>query len=660
MKKLFLGTAMLLLALALVSVAQDSPYRALIDEICGDCCIYKDADLATVFDSTYVDVEETGLSHVTRHTLTKVLTWSGAKQMTAIRLDYDPASNFFEAKEIKVHRKCGKVENVDVSNPYDHPQPQHMIYWGTRMKVYELPRLNPGDAVEVKTYMKGFLIAYLEEELFADEGDERYIPPMRGHYYDNIYFQENNPLREKVYQIRLLDSMPGQFKVYNSGIFSAVEFDGDTHTVYSFWAKKQPAYKHEPRQPDHSDFVPKVVFATVKDWPEKSRWFFQVNNEILMPDEAVTAKAQEIVKGLKTKDEQIDAILHWTAQNIRYSGITMGKGEGYTLHSGMMTLNDRCGVCKDIAGMSISLLRGAGFTVFPAMTMAGARVEDVPADQFNHCVVAIKQDDGSYRMIDPTWAPYAMATWSHAEANQNYVIGSPEGEQRMEIQYWPAEDNQTLIDLKGSIDKEGTLTGTITIKGSGYGDTRIRRGIAYRPAEYRDAQFADWISNFADNFEITTVTTTDIDDLDKPYVLTLKFKAPEYAIVAGDQMLFKPVLSNFIKAHPRTFDFVYEYSGHDERTNPMHVWNTRNCILTEAIKLPSGFKIANAPDAQDQGGDWAGCQTEVGQKGNTLTTKIDYRVNQRTIPAKYYDQVKGAYDTVMDFSNNIWLVKKGS
>ncbi|MBU0517590.1 hypothetical protein KJ564_01475, partial [bacterium] len=71
-------------------------------------------------------------------------------------------------------------------------------------------------------------------------------------------------------------------------------------------------------------------------------------------------------------------------------------------------------------------------------------------------------------------------------------------------------------------------------------------------------------------------------------------------------------------------------------------------------------KIANAPEAEEQGGEWAGCKTEVNQEGTTLTTKIDYRVNQRSIPAKYYDEVKGAYDAVMDFSDKTWLVKKGS
>ncbi len=658
MKTVITGLAVILsLTVAMVS-AQEDPYRDLIDEVCGCCDTYKDADLATVFDSTVVLVEDSGLSHVTRHKLTKIMSWAGARQMTALRLDYDPASNFFEAKKIVVHRADGTMEEIDVNHPLDHPQPQHMIYWGVRMKVFELPRLNKGDAVEVLTYMKGFLIAYLEEELFAEEDDERFIPPMRGHYYDTILFQESNPLREKVYTVKISRDIPAQYRVYNGEVFSSLTFE-DNLLVYTFWMNDMPAYAHEPRQPGASDFVPKVVMATVKDWPEKSRWFFEVNDEILNPDEAVTAKAHEIVEGLKTDDEKIDEILHWTAQNIRYSGISMGKGEGYTLHSGMMSLHDRCGVCKDIAGMSIALLRGLDFTVYPAMTMAGSRVEMIPADQFNHCVVAVKRGDGTFKMIDPTWAPYAMDVWSPAEGEQHYVIGSPEGEDRMAIRSYDPTENLTRVNLKGALNADGDLEGTITIDGTSYGDTRIRRGIAYRPVEYRDAMWADWVAHIAPNAEVVNVTQTDIDDLYKPYQLQITFKAPGYALSAGGQMLFTPALPNLVKVAPRTFNFLNRYTA-EERQNPMHIWSTRQIILTESIKVPAGFKLANIPEPDEFGGEWASCDTEVKMEGRTLTTRLDYQLKQRAVPAEYYDQLKGAYDKVKELGAKTWLLKKGS
>lgn len=94
--------------------------------------------------------------------------------------------------------------------------------------------------------------------------------------------------------------------------------------------------------------------------------------------------------------EKIAVLTHWVADNIRYSGISMGKGEGYTLHNTKMNYTDRCGVCKDIAGTLISFLRMAGFEAYPAMTMAGSRVESIPADHFNHCVAVVKLSSGTY------------------------------------------------------------------------------------------------------------------------------------------------------------------------------------------------------------------------------------------------------------------------
>lgn len=655
-KALYIGIALGFVLPLCMARAQDDPYRQLIDEVDGNG-IYEDAALGIVFDSTLVDVEDSGLSHVINHRLIKVLTWDGARQMTGLRFDYDPASSVFEPRKVIIHRADGTLVPVDVANAQDRPQPQWMIYWGPRMKVLELPRLSVGDAVEMITYKKGFQIAYLEEELPQD--DERYVPPMRGHFYDSILFQEDYPLREKVYNMRISRQKPAQYKVYNGEVYSSLTFADDL-LVYTFWMKDVPALKHEPRQPGASDFVPKVVLATVKDWPEKSRWFFEVNNEILQPDEVVSQKARDIVQGIKAEDEKIAAILHWTAQNIRYSGISMGKGEGYTLHSGMMTLNDRCGVCKDIAGMSIALLRGVGFTVYPAMTMAGARVENVPADQFNHCVVAVKRDNGSYTMIDPTWAPYAMSVWSRAEGEQHYVIGSPQGEERMAIRSFSADEIQTKVDLKGTLNAEGDLEGTITIEGTAYGDTRLRRGVAYTPAENHDALFANWVSHIAEDATVLNVVQSDIEDLSKPFRVQIRFRAPGYAMKAQDKLLFSPAAANFIQSAPRTFDLVNEFTA-DEREHPMHIWNARLVVVRESIKVPKGYSLANAPEVDDEsGGDWASCNTTVALNGTELTTRLEYKVDQRTIPAQYYDEVKGAYDTLKDFAHQTWLLKKGS
>jgi len=165
----------------------------------------------------------------------------------------------------------------------------------------------------------------------------------------------------------------------------------------------------------------------------------------------------------------------------------MGKGEGYTLHPGTMTFRDAAGVCKDIAGMLVTMLRAAGYEAYGAMTMAGARVEDIPADQFNHCVVALKKPDGSFQMLDPTWAPWNNPTWSRWEGEQDYVIGTFEGEDLMQIPSFSAEDNLLSVTSEARLAADGALEGSFVFTGAAPATgacARRRRSADARPQAF--------------------------------------------------------------------------------------------------------------------------------------------------------------------------------
>jgi transglutaminase-like putative cysteine protease len=203
-----------------------------------------------------------------------------------------------------------------------------------------------------------------------------------------------------------------------------------------------PAFEHEPMMPFESESLPKVVLATVPDWYAKSRWFYEVNAKQFEPTPEIRAKVNELVRGVASRDQKLAILTRWVANNVRYRGFSMGRTEGYVLHTGAQVFEERAGVCKDIASMLVTMARAAGFTVYPAMTMAGARVEDEPADQFNHSVVAVKNDDGTFTMLDPTWAPLDRYVWSPAESEQHYVIGTPQGRRLEMIPASKPEDNQ--------------------------------------------------------------------------------------------------------------------------------------------------------------------------------------------------------------------------
>jgi len=174
---------LLIILLSLVSLASFADYSALIKKA-GDSKDFPKANYLIVFDSTIVDVKETGLSYNDIHKLYKVLTVEGAKQLNHLVFDYEPLSAFIEIKAVNIYRKNGEIEALDMSKVLDYAAPARMIYWGARQQMVDIGRLEPGDAIEVMMFKKGFTYALLTD----DNSDDKYIPPMRGHYYDIIEF----------------------------------------------------------------------------------------------------------------------------------------------------------------------------------------------------------------------------------------------------------------------------------------------------------------------------------------------------------------------------------------------------------------------------------------------------------------------------------------
>jgi transglutaminase-like putative cysteine protease len=335
----------------------------------GDAAAYPNHDQLIIFDSTTVDMQETGLTYVLNHTLTKVLTSHGALELNVVKYGYDPLSAFVEIKKAVIYKKDGQVIELDVQKTMDYPAPARAIYWGAREKMLEIGRLEPGDAVEMIMFRKGFTYA-----LLGSDDDDKYIPPMKGQFYDIVEFFSNYPIKNKVYTVTVPKEKPLQYQFYNGEVQTSCWFGGGK-IVYTFSKKEILPIKSEARMVAMVDIAPKLLVSTTENWNSKSTWFYKVNEDYgsFTADKEIREKVDEILKGAVNEMDSVSRLTHWCADEVRYSGISMGCGEGFTLHKGSMTFTDRCGVCKDKAGILITMLRAAGFQSYPAMTMAGSR-----------------------------------------------------------------------------------------------------------------------------------------------------------------------------------------------------------------------------------------------------------------------------------------------
>ena len=422
MKRILTITAVSLLALSPM-YGQDS-CRYPQDPTLEKSQAYAGYDCVTLLDSTAVTVQPTGSGAFAVCKAFKVQTSKGAVANRIIKYDYDPLTAHAEFRYATIYRANGDVINLDVTQACDYAAPARAIYWGARQIMLEVGRLQPGDIVEYEIAKKGFTYALLT----AGDDDERFIPPMRGQFYDIVPFWATEPTVRKVYRVSMPMEKELQFQFYQGECTSSMRYE-DGRKVYTFASDDILPFAKEPNMVDLFDAAPKLMMSSTPRWEDKSLWFNKVNEDYgsftAIPE--AQKKVDELIKGKKTEMEKIAVLTHWVADNIRYSGISMGKGEGFTLHNLKMNYTDRCGVCKDIAGTLIAFLRMAGFEAYPAMTMAGSRVESIPADHFNHCVAVVKLASGTYMPLDPTWVPFCRELWSSAEQQQNYLPGVPEG-----------------------------------------------------------------------------------------------------------------------------------------------------------------------------------------------------------------------------------------
>jgi len=634
-----------------LSVWANNPIKELIRSA-GDAADFPRDELLVVFDSTLTDVKESGLTYVNNHILYKVLTAEGAKQKNALTFGYDPQSAYVEIEKATIYRKNGEIITLDTSLVLDYPAPARAIYWGAREKMIDIGRLEPGDAVEVIMFRKGFTYALLEQD-----DDERYIPPMRGHFYDIVDFYSQYPVNLKVYRVEVPKDKILQFEFYNGEAQVSSWLHGDK-LVYTFSKTNMRPINREPGMVALSDVAPKLLLSTSPDWFAKSTWFFGVNEAFKSFESTpeIKAKVDEILRNAQTEEDSISLLTHWCADEIRYSGISMGDGEGFTLHKGSMTFADRCGVCKDKAGMLITMLRAAGFKSYPAMTMAGSRIDYIPADQFNHCVTVVKRKAGNYQLLDPTWVPFLRELWSSAEQQQQYLMGLPDGADLATTPLSPPENHYIHVVADETLLANGTLKGTLVITAEGQSDGAVR-------GYFKNSNKTKWDQNIEREFlgihPKATITRLDYGDpmdyLSGPIRIEIEFVIPDYAIVSGKLRLFKSLMASqlFRSVQPQ----LYYDTDLKERKFAFRDRCSRKVIVDEKITISGLAGVERIPESFSEKGSVTTLEAGYTLQSDTLGFTEEIILGKRIYEASEWPQYRAVVEGQNKLAEEMVIVR---
>lgn len=613
-----------------------------------------------LLDSTSVNVSELGSGTFVIRRVIQINNEKGALANRVIKYDYDPLTADAEFAEMKIYHPDGSVTDLNVKEACDYAAPARAIYWGARQIMMEPGMLTPGDVIDYTINKKGFTYALLAASEENDE--ERFVPPMRGEFYDIVPFWVTEPTVRKVYRVSVPRSKDVQYEFFQGDCASSVKLDGDRR-VYTFSINNALPFESEPNMVDRFDVAPKLMMSSTPDWKEKSLWFHKVNEDYgsFEPTPEAQAKVNEIIKGKKTEMEKISALTHWVADNMRYSGIPMGKGEGYTLHNTQTNFTDRAGVCKDKAALLISMLRMAGFEAYPAMTMAGSRIEQIPADHFNHCVAVVKLSNGEYIPLDPTWVPFNREIWSSAEQQQNYLPGLPEGSDLLLTPVSDPSNHLFKIVANTKLNADGSLSGTFTIYAEGQSDAAVRRPFLQGYAERVERTLESELLRVSPQAKLISWKANDPKNYEKaPITLTMTFSIPDYATAADGVMICRPLVLSNLYGGVRSFLRVN--TDNENRKYGFKDSCSRLVELQETMTLPSGYVWAegsNANQATDAESDVASFRSELKSDRNKIKINATLSLGKRVYDAEDWADFRNAVKSYKDLADSeLVFIKK--
>jgi transglutaminase-like putative cysteine protease len=535
---------------------------------------YPNADLVQVDDFTISQYEPDGTGISWSDSYTKVLTEKGRREQQEMSFGFTLPYGRVTVKLLELIRPDGTVATIDIDKQskvmIDRSQMGSNIY-DPNSKVLQVgvPGVQIGDVVHI---------------IVCDETLRRYMPDT---WDDYQVFESTSPILHAVYEVHAPKDRPLASVALRDTVEGTVTHNTEERggrIVHRWEVSNVPRFYAEPDMPPAYTVVQRLLVSTLPDWKVISSWYWRLCKPHL---DATTPQMQEMVDkltaGLTDRQKKIEAVFYWVSQQVRYMGITTeGEAPGWEPHDVKMTFENRHGVCRDKAALLVAMLRLAGIEAYPVLIGVGPKKDaEIPQVAFNHAIVAARNEDGSYLLMDCTDESTKDLLPSYL-CNCSYLVAHPEGEDLRTAPIVPAQENLVHVETTGEIDGQGNLTAETKMIFEGINDNAYRSYFARVKPEQR-RQFFEGVLKAS----IATATLTDfevrpadIQDTTEILSIRVRFTAKDLLIGSGDTVMM-PVPQ--VGARVGLVNFIIGQTGLQKRRFPLET--NYACGVQEKLSL---------------------------------------------------------------------------
>ncbi len=586
-----------------------------------------------------VSVDEGGKARILRRGVVRILTPEGRSEAIAV-VPYLQRSDDIKSFRAWVLRPSGATKALDDSDVLDM-EVGTGLYSETRVRsIVATDQVEPG-------------------AVFAYEADleSRFV------FRDFEWaFQDEYPAARSRFTIRAPQGWSVKSALFNHVALTPTE-DGPSRT----WELRDlPGIPDEPRRPEPCALVPRLAVSVIPPangpgdvhgfarWDDLAAWLWQATDARANTSPRLAGLAKELTSPARGDEIEMVRSIAKHVQALRYVSIQLGvgRGGGYVPHDAIDVLSQGYGDCKDKANLMRALLHEVGIPAYLLLVYSGdgayVREEWPSAQQFNHCIVAVRVAHstgapvvehaklGRLFIFDPTDPATTFGDLPLAEQGSLGLLVSTESGNLIRLPALPPDGNRSVRENEVKINADGSIHVLAREHSTGQPAAEERR--LYQSLARPDyvERIESWISG-----TVAGPAVSRIEPQDRPsegaFDLLFEFSAPRYARALAEGLLvFRPALLDPLDELSLTAS---------ERRLPL-VLVGRTFREASTIHLPDGYEIDELPQMVRIEAPFGAYTSSLERAGSGREIRMSREVTVRgaTIPASGYAEVRSFYE----------------
>lgn len=569
-------------------------------------------------DNSVIGFNEDGSSVNKEHRIIKILTQQGLQRYGELRLPFSTATQKINLEELRVVRSDGRLIPVPKEAIQELSPPTSggaQAFSHLRVLIIQFPGLDINGLVEYKISIE----------------DKSGLRSLLGY---EIYVQETEPILES----KIIVSAPKGKIVHYQGINlgkSTPEITDEGNKRNYVWAYKSMApFFMEQSMPAAKDFVGRLVIGLGDSWDTAASEIGKIFLSKIPGDKDLETAMKNIVKDAKNVDEKFSKIYGFVAGDVKTLPIELGR-VGFTPQDASTILKDKMGDAKDKTALLIGMLKNIGIEARPVLVSTngnGRIVKDiVAAVQFNHVLVWIPSKQ---LWLDPSSEAAQIGYLPPDSQGVDGIVLGEKGGAFITTPVSNAVSNREEISSSAKLLPDATLETELALVEHGANNLFLRyflRGV--KPQE-RIMALEALANQITPRFQITSSYFSPMDDFNSPLEMKVAFQGKNYAMPAGDLLIFPiPTVTTSrledqlrVVSAERKYPFVLGSAIHEDK------------IVN--LLLPQGYRLRVVPKGDEVTNNIGTYKANFTLNDGKLLFKSSFIVNKSSVPVEEFGNLK--------------------